>query len=211
MPEYSPLSEATLHLSEEGFQLALKAYQQARPEEFRVVSTHYPDGDPAITPLSMNDDGEWLDYALRIKNLAVDMAPANPALQSPVPPATGQFQITAQIATEFRNFSDPTAIFSFPIDLWIRCRPLMMTENGKVFIAIELKDADLRIKGIGPTELAGYIEYIMTLVVRHALDRLRLPTTYNLEDILEILMLGLDVKQDTVQLYAAIHRPDEIG
>lgn len=208
MPELSPDSEATLHITEAGLQLAINAYQRARPEELRLVSAHYPDGDRATIPLSLNDDGVWLDYALRISSIVIDMAPADPALHSPVPPEIGQFQITAKISIEFRNFADPAATFAFDVQVWIRCRPLFFTAAGsdEAFVKIELKDGDLRVKGMGPDVLTSFIEHIMTLIVRQALSRMQFPTTFNIEEFLKVLMLDLDVKQDTVQVYGAVHR-----
>jgi hypothetical protein len=203
---YTPDSEATLHLSEAGLQLVINAYQKARPEEFRIVSANYSDGDPAITPLSLNDDGEWLDYSLRIQGITIDMAPPNPGNNSPLPPATGQIEISAQIAIEFRNFADAQAVFDFPINLWIRFEPRLITSGSDTFVMFELKDSDLRVAGIGPDPLGNYMEYIMTLIVRSVFRNIRLPTTFNLQDVMDIVLLDLDVKQNTLQLYAAIQR-----
>lgn len=205
--ELTPEAEATLHVSEVGLQLALNAYQRARPEELRIVSANYPDGDPDITPISLNYDGEWLDYALRIEKIAIDMAPPDPALQSPIPPAVGQFQLAAEISIEFRNFADTNAIFGFPIRIWVRCTPHILDEGSPSETFIALRVDDLRIRGIGPDPLLDYVEHIMKLVVRHALSRMRLPTTFNVKDFLEFVVIDSNVKDDTVQVYGAIQRP----
>jgi hypothetical protein len=188
----TPNSELTLYIGEAGLQVILEAYQRARPEEFRIVSSHYSDGDPQTTPLNLND-GEWLDYAIRIGEITVDMPPPNPALHSPIPPAEGQFELTAKPSFEFRNFADSTATFDFTLDLWVLGHPRMVSDGTATYVELDL--VDLRIGGVAPAQLQDYLQYILSLILKQALSRIRLPTTFNAEDV----------------VYGAIYRPSPGG
>jgi hypothetical protein len=70
---------------------------------------------------------------------------------------------------------------------------------------------DLRIGGVGPTPLQDYLQYILSLIVKQALSRIRLPTTFNAEDVLTLVMLDLDTANDAIQVYGAIYRPSPGG
>jgi hypothetical protein len=202
----TPNSEVTLLISEAAVRAVLDAYQRARPEEFRLVTAHYSDGDPDSTPINLNDDGVWLDYAIRILNIVVDMPPATAGLRNPIPPSNGRLAIGASPSFEFRNFSDSSAVFKFAISLWVLAQPRLVMSNGAAFVTMDL--LDLRLSGLGPDQLQDFFQYVLSLIVRQLLGRIRIPTTFNLADTLTLMMLGdLDVQQKSIEVYAAIYRP----
>ena len=209
MPLYTPNSEVTLYLSEAGLQLILNTYKTARPEEFRVVSKHYLDGDPKTEPIKLNDDGDWLDFAIRIQGLFIDMAPPDPHLGSPIPPATGQFQVVADVNVEFRDFAVSSALFPFSIKLFALCRPRISRVGAQAFIGIDV--LDLKVLGIGPPDFESLIEYVLLLLLRQAAGAVQIPTTENLASVVTLVILGVDVKDDATQVYAAIYHQSSAG
>jgi hypothetical protein len=198
-------SEVTLHISQAAVQLILDVYRAARPEEFKVVSKNYKDGNPQIAPIPLNNHDEMLDYAVRITNILVDTPPSNPSLQSPIPPKAGEFELVADLAIEFKDFVASDNTFPFGERIWLLFRPVLAHEAGDTVLGFKLISS--RISNVGPEPIKDFAEHVVSLLIANALQHVRIPTSMNLQGVLTLVALDTDVRDHELEALEAIYSP----
>lgn len=213
---WTPNSELTLHVAESFLNKVLETYRVARPEEFRVVSANYPDGDPSATPMVLDSrGGHAMDYAVRIATAHIALPPVNELDWPILRPTEGQFGILIDLNAEFRDFAEPNARFLLKLRLWIVGELVRGTYSLGTYLTLHIADLAVRViesndlSYIEPRSLHDLIEFSTLNVIRHAAAGLRLPMTMNLSQVLRLKIFEHTIQNNEVELFGAAMVPPQ--
>ncbi|HPO13421.1 MAG TPA: hypothetical protein PLI09_08250 [Candidatus Hydrogenedentes bacterium] len=202
----TPEAKLTIYLFETGIQKLLDTYRYARPEEFRVVSSGFPeDPDPETHPILLNqkDPPNALEYSIKVVELWVDMYPPKPDPVNPIPPKINEFQAGIKISFDLRDLKDNKR-FTFTVTVWINCKFTRVPDDDGKKELLKPEIVNLKMSTIGPDPLRQFLEYVALIVLQYAVKDMRFPTTAGLQDLLQIMLLELGIKDNAVQLYTGV-------
>ena len=216
MPCRARDAELTVYIAEEGVQKLLNVYRMARPHEFKIVSYRdpdhpepgYPDGHPGTEPIPLDNEGGEFHYAVRVRQLRIDMYPEDESLGSPVHPGPNQFQVFVEISFDFDDFDAP-ASFAFTEKVGALARVRLterQQESGPEERHLCLIVDDVKLTHLRPDRLREAVEHVLLVLLRHAVADVRLPTTAGVADLVGFFVVDHpQIAENTTRIHAGLY------